>query len=68
MRLVNINDVMDNSHVNKFFLGTFSICLLARVFDGYEMNIMGAALPAMMKSGQLNAMTAGLLASASSTE
>ncbi|SHN79659.1 MFS transporter [Desulfitobacterium chlororespirans] len=63
MNKVNVNAIIDNSKFNKFFAMVFSICLLAVIFDGYDMNVYGTTLPSIMKELALNPTQTGFLAS-----
>lgn len=54
MRLVNVNEVIDKSKFNKFFLITFLICLSTMIFDGYEMNVFGVIVPLLLKDADLH--------------
>lgn len=60
---INVNHVIDNSKFNKFFALVFSMCLLAVIFDGYDMNVYGTTLPSIMKELALNPTQTGFLAS-----
>lgn len=63
MGKVNVNDVIDQSKMNKFFWTIFGVCLLAVIFDGYDMNVYGTTLPSIMKELALNPTQTGFLAS-----
>ncbi|HEY8891008.1 MAG TPA: MFS transporter [Clostridium sp.] len=63
MGKVNATSIIDKSKMNKFFLLIFSICLLAVIFDGYDMNVYGTTLPLIMKELALNPTQTGFLAS-----
>jgi AAHS family benzoate transporter-like MFS transporter len=63
MSNVNVTGIIDKSKMNKFFLLIFSICLLAVIFDGYDMNVYGTTLPSIMKELALNPTQTGFLAS-----
>jgi AAHS family benzoate transporter-like MFS transporter len=65
MRTINVNEIIDNSKFNSFYLWTFLICLLIRTLDGYEINMIGTVIPAIIKDGQLTTTQVGLIASMS---
>lgn len=63
MGKVNVNSVIDKSKMNKFFGSIFLVCVLAVIFDGYDMNVYGTTLPSIMKELALNPTQTGFLAS-----
>jgi AAHS family benzoate transporter-like MFS transporter len=63
MSNINVHAIIDKSKFNKFFAVVFSICLLAVIFDGYDMNVYGTTLPSIMKEMALNPTQTGFLAS-----
>lgn len=67
MSKVNVNDVIEKSKMNRFFLMVFGLCLMAVIFDGYDMNVYGTTLPSIMKELGLNPTQTGVLASAGLT-
>lgn len=65
MRTIQVNDLIDRSKFNSFFLGTFLICLFTRTLDGYEINMFSVIIPGMLKEGKLSPLQMGFLASCS---
>ncbi|MBV7276639.1 MFS transporter [Clostridium sp. PL3] len=63
MRKVDINEIIDESKFNKFFLMVFMISFVTLIFDGYDMTVYGTTLTLMMKDLGLNATQTGFLAS-----
>ena len=62
---INVQDVIDKGKMNGFFWKVYIICILVVIFDGYDMNIFGPIMPALMadQSLGLNPAQAGFLAS-----
>ncbi|MHB1167449.1 MAG: MFS transporter [Carboxydocellales bacterium] len=60
---VKVNEIIEKGRLNKFFLVTFLVTLATMIFDGYDMNIFGVIVPALMKDMNLNPAQIGLLAS-----
>ena len=63
MRIINVNEILDSSNFNRFYLNTYVMCLLIMIFDGYDMNIFGVIIPSLMQDMKLNAAQVGIVAS-----
>lgn len=63
MRSINASEVMARSKFNRFHLTVFFGCAFGIIFDGYDLNMYGVVLPALMKEWNLTAIEAGLIGS-----
>jgi len=63
MRTVNIQKLIDESRFNGFHRSILAWCFLVLVLDGYDLGVVGAALPSIMKEMGVTATTAGFMAS-----
>ncbi|MES2264309.1 MAG: MFS transporter [Pseudomonadota bacterium] len=63
MRSINIQKLVDESRLNGFHALILSWCFLILVLDGYDLAVVGAALPLIMKEMGVDATTAGFMAS-----
>ncbi|MCM3238602.1 aromatic acid/H+ symport family MFS transporter [Heyndrickxia oleronia] len=63
MRSINASEVMARSKFNRFHLTVFFGCAFGIIFDGYDLNMYGVVLPALMKEWSLTAIEAGLIGS-----
>lgn len=64
-RVVHINEIINNSKFNKFFLFVFLLTYAVLLFDGFDMQLYGSVLTVMVKDLGLNSAQTGLLASTS---
>jgi AAHS family benzoate transporter-like MFS transporter len=65
MRKINVGQLIDHSRWNGWFFALFSLGLLSIIFDSYDTQTYGVALPVMGKDLGLGPATLGLLASLS---
>ena len=65
MRKVNVGDVIDNSRINGWYASLWGLGALAIIFDSYDTQAYGVALPVMSKDLALAPATLGFLASLS---
>lgn len=63
MRTVNIQKLIDDSSFNGFHRSILAWCFVILVLDGYDLGVVGAALPSIMKQMGVTATTAGFMAS-----
>lgn len=63
MSSINIQKLIDESRFNGFHAKILSWCFLILVLDGYDLAVVGAALPMIMKEMGVTATTAGFMAS-----
>jgi AAHS family benzoate transporter-like MFS transporter len=63
MRTVNIQKLVDESKFNGFHRSILFWCFIILVLDGYDLGVVGAALPMIMKEMGVTATTAGFMAS-----
>jgi AAHS family benzoate transporter-like MFS transporter len=63
MRNVNIQKLIDESKYNKFHRSILFWCFIILVLDGYDLGVVGAALPLIMTEMGVTATTAGFMAS-----
>jgi AAHS family benzoate transporter-like MFS transporter len=64
MAKVNVQNIIDNGKMNKFYINVFVTIMLVVVFDGFDQAVYGVTLPSLMKEMNLGATASGLLASA----
>jgi AAHS family 4-hydroxybenzoate transporter-like MFS transporter len=46
---VNIADVLDNNKISKFQVGTFILCALCLIMDGFDVQALGPIAPAIIQ-------------------
>jgi len=63
MQTVNIQKLIDESKFNNYHAKILIWCFLVLVLDGYDLAVVGAALPLIMKEMGVTATTAGFMAS-----
>ncbi|CAN7408404.1 MFS transporter [Pseudoduganella sp. LjRoot289] len=63
MHSINIQKLIDESRFNGFHALILFWCFLILVLDGYDLAVVGAALPMIMKEMGVDAATAGFMAS-----
>lgn len=63
MRTVNVQKLIDESKFNGFHCSILVWCFGILVLDGYDLGVVGAALPAIMKEMGVTPTTAGFMAS-----
>jgi AAHS family benzoate transporter-like MFS transporter len=63
MRNINIQKLIDESRFNSFHRFILFWCFIILVLDGYDLGVVGAALPMIMKEMGVTATTAGFMAS-----
>ncbi|MEJ8862257.1 MFS transporter [Pseudomonas jessenii] len=63
MRPVNVYTLASESKFNSFHRLILFWCLLILVIDGYDLAVVGAALPAIMKDMGIDPTSAGVMAS-----
>lgn len=63
MRIVNIQKLIDESKFNGFHRSILFWCFIVLVLDGYDLGVVGAALPLIMTDMGVTATTAGFMAS-----
>lgn len=59
----DIHQLADEARFNKYHAGVLAWCFLVLVVDGYDLAIAGAALPSIMQAMNVDATTAGFMAS-----
>ncbi|MGD8189444.1 MFS transporter [Brevibacillus ginsengisoli] len=63
MQSINVNEMIDNSKFNRFHLVLLICCIFVIVCDGYDMFMIGAILPALMKEWHISPVEAGTISS-----
>lgn len=63
MRNVSIQKLIDESRFNGFHRSILTWCFIILVLDGYDLGVVGAALPSIMKEMGVTPTTAGFMAS-----
>lgn len=63
MQTTDVCAVADNARFNRFHLRILIWCALIIVFDGYDLAVVGVALPSMMKDFGIDATQAGFMVS-----
>lgn len=63
MRNINIQKLIDESNFNGFHRSILFWCFIVLVLDGYDLGVVGAALPLIMTEMGVTATTAGFMAS-----
>ncbi len=62
MQQVDIHDLAGKSRFNGFHGLVLFWCVLILIIDGYDLAVVGAALPSIMKDMGINATSAGIMA------
>jgi len=63
-RSIVVSDVIDVvPRMNSLFTTTFVICLISLLWEGFDLNVFGLAMPVLMKDMKLTPAQAGLLGS-----
>ena len=63
MRHIDVHKLADDARFNKFHAGLLLWCALIIIFDGYDLAVVGIALPSIMKSMGVDATRAGFMVS-----
>lgn len=63
MRQIDLQQMADNASFNKFHGIVLLWCAAAIIFDGYDLAVVGIALPSIMKEMNIDATQAGFMAS-----
>lgn len=63
MRLIDIQQLADNARFNRFHGLVLLWCALIIIFDGYDLAVVGIALPSIMKDLEVAPTQAGLMVS-----
>lgn len=64
MRHVDVHQLADDARFNRFHAGVLFWCALIIIFDGYDLAVVGIALPSIMKDMGVDATRAGFMVSA----
>jgi AAHS family benzoate transporter-like MFS transporter len=64
MRQIDVHQLSDKASFNRFHWLVLISCALIIVFDGYDLAVVGIALPSIMKSMDVDATRAGFMVSA----
>lgn len=49
MSRVNVSEIIDNSRIGRLQVGTFVICLLCLILDGFDVQALGYVAPAIIR-------------------
>jgi AAHS family benzoate transporter-like MFS transporter len=63
MRHIDIHKLADDARFTRFHAGLLFCCAFIIIFDGYDLAVVGIALPSIMKSMGVNATSAGFMVS-----
>ncbi|MBB3178300.1 aromatic acid/H+ symport family MFS transporter [Variovorax sp. Sphag1AA] len=63
MRKINVHALADEARFSGFHLRVLIICALIIIFDGYDLAVVGAALPSIMKDLHVDPTHAGFMVS-----
>nr|WP_280785016.1 MFS transporter [Rhodococcus opacus] len=63
MQRIDVHKLADEAKFNRFHLSVLIWCFGILVIDGYDLVVVGAALPSIIKEMGVNAATAGFMAS-----
>lgn len=63
MHQIDVHKMVDEAKFNRFHAFVLAWCLLIIIIDGYDIAVAGAALPSIMKDMNVDASTAGYMAS-----
>lgn len=64
MRRIDVHQLADEARFGRFHLGVLLWCALIIIFDGYDLAVVGIALPSIMKDLQVDPTRAGFMVSA----
>jgi AAHS family benzoate transporter-like MFS transporter len=64
MRQIDVHQLADKAEFNGFHKLVLLSCALIIIFDGYDLAVVGIALPSIMKSMGVDATSAGFMVSA----
>ncbi|PTT93184.1 MFS transporter [Pelomonas sp. HMWF004] len=64
MRRIDVHQLADEAKFGRFHLGVLLWCALIIIFDGYDLAVVGIALPSIMKDLQVDPTRAGFMVSA----
>ena len=63
MHRIDVHKLADEAKFNPFHWSVLSWCFVILVLDGYDLAVAGTALPSIMKAMNVDAATAGFMAS-----
>lgn len=63
MHKIDVHKLADEAKLNRFHARVLLWCFLILVLDGYDLAVVGAALPSIMKDMDIDATQAGFMAS-----
>jgi len=63
MRRIDVHQLADEARFSRFHLGVLLWCALIIIFDGYDLAVVGIALPFIMKDLQVDPTRAGFMVS-----
>lgn len=63
MRRIDVQRLADEARFNRFHLAVLCWCALIIIFDGYDLAVVGIALPSIMKDLGVDPAQAGLMVS-----
>jgi MFS transporter, AAHS family, benzoate transport protein len=63
MRHIDVHKLADDARFTRFHAGLLFCCAFIIIFDGYDLAVVGIALPSIMKSMGVNATSAGFMVS-----
>ena len=63
MRQIDVNQLADDASFNRFHRMVLFWCALVIIFDGYDLAVVGIALPSIMKEMGVDATQAGFMVS-----
>ena len=58
-RVVNVTDVIDRSRIGTFQIGTFAVCAMCLVMDGFDVQVMGYVLPTLSQEWNVSSASFG---------
>jgi MFS transporter, AAHS family, 4-hydroxybenzoate transporter len=61
---VDVSQILDKSKISSFQVGTFVLCGLCLIMDGFDVQAVGYVAPALIKDWQLGPQQMGLIQSA----
>lgn len=59
MRKVNLSDIVDNSKMGSFQISLFALCLLCLMMDGFDVQALGYAAPAIIQEWKIPSSALG---------
>jgi AAHS family benzoate transporter-like MFS transporter len=63
MHRIDVHKLVDEARFNRFHGLVLGWCVLIIIIDGYDLAVAGIALPSIMKDMNVDASTAGFMAS-----